>query len=164
MKRRPRNFAFTLLELMLVLVIIAVCVTLAAPALRAFAHGRGLSNTAQDLVSSLHYCRVQAISEGTTYRLYLDPDKSKWLIAKDDGTGTNNNTPVNNAVLPAQYTLPADVTMETNMLPRPPDNMRYISFDAGGHADVTVIALRMNGSEIDITTDAPLSPYHVVGG
>jgi len=162
MKRRRHNLGFTLLELVLVLVIIAACAAVAAPALRGFTHARRLPNTAQDLIVATRFCREQAIADGLSYRLYLDPQGGKWVIMKDDGTGTNTFTQVNSQIVPAEYDLPEGIVMDTSMLPRQPENARYINFDSGGHTEITTISLKSDESEVDLTCDAPLSSYHVV--
>lgn len=162
MHRRRHDHGFTLLELVLVLVIIATCAALAAPSLRGFTRARRLPNTGQELLNALRYCRNSAISDGTTYRVYLDTQGNKWLVTKDDGTGTNTFAPISSPVLPAEYDLPEGIYMDTTMLPRPPDNLRYISFDAGGRADVAMVTLKSDSAEVDVICDSPLSIYRMV--
>ena len=163
MTRRRHNYGFTLLELVLVLVIIATCAAVAAPALRGFTHARRLPNTAEDFIVATRFCREQAIADGLTYRLYLDPQGGRWIIMKDDGTGTNTFTQVSSQIVPSEYSLPEGISLDTTMLPRQPDNNRFISFDSGGHAEITTVVLKSDESEVDITCDAPLSSYYVSG-
>ena len=52
MRRNMHNLGFTLMELVLVLAVIAICAAIAAPTLRGFAKGRLLPNTATELVTT----------------------------------------------------------------------------------------------------------------
>src|SRR3954462_8563114 len=89
---RPRwhhRSAFTLIEIVLVLMVIAICAMVAAPKLANFSKGRALPNSATALATTARWCRVQALSEGVTYRLNLDPTGNRYWVTKADGTGIN---------------------------------------------------------------------------
>jgi type II secretion system protein H len=161
-KRRKSLRAFTLMELILVLLIIAVCATIAAPALRGFTRGRRLPNTAQQLLTVTRWCQVQAVSEGMTYRLNLDPEASKWWVTRDaDGTGTTFQA-VQSSQIPTEMELPEGIAMVTNVAPAPPDNLRFISFDAGGRSDVAVVRLLSENLEMDVASDTQLGKFRIV--
>ena len=85
-RRAVRKAGFTLLELILVMLIVAIVLSIAAPSLRMFANARPVANAAAQFVALTDYARSQAISEGRTYRLNLDPDKGLfWLTAQEGG-------------------------------------------------------------------------------
>ena len=85
-RRAFRRAGFTLLELILVMMIAVVVLSIAAPSLRMFANARPVANAAAQFVALTDYARSQAISEGRTYRLNLDPDKGLfWLTAQEGG-------------------------------------------------------------------------------
>ena len=85
-RRAVRKAGFTLLELILVMMLAAIVLSLAAPSLRVFANARPIANAAAQFVTLTNYARSQAISEGRTYRLNLDPDKGLfWLTAQEGG-------------------------------------------------------------------------------
>jgi type II secretion system protein H len=80
---RPTS-AFTLLELVLVLMIITIVVGAVVPSLRGFTMGRSSKNTATRLLAMTNYARTQAISEGRSYRLnYNAATRSFWLDYAD---------------------------------------------------------------------------------
>src|SRR5256885_2775533 len=78
-----RRGGFTLLELVFVLLLLSVIASIVVPPMRNFARGRKLSDAARDVVSATNYARSQAISEGTTYRLYFDLNNRQfWLESR----------------------------------------------------------------------------------
>jgi type II secretion system protein H len=64
--------AFTLIELILVLALLAVTVSLVAPSLSHFFRGRALDSEARQLLSLTHAGQSRAISEGWPMLLWID--------------------------------------------------------------------------------------------
>jgi prepilin-type N-terminal cleavage/methylation domain-containing protein len=67
--RSNRRPAFTLVELILVMLILTFVAAIVAPSLRGFGTGRKKSDMATMLVGLAGYARTQAMTEGQTYRL-----------------------------------------------------------------------------------------------
>ena len=77
---RSRRRGFSLLELTLAMLIMAVVLAMVAPTLRGFAASRQVKDTAAFIVALTKWARMQAISQGRTYRLYMDLDlREYWL-------------------------------------------------------------------------------------
>jgi prepilin-type N-terminal cleavage/methylation domain-containing protein len=88
MTHRPHNLkAFTLLELVLVLVIITIVVGMAAPQLRFFVHGQGASDAAAQIAALARWARTQAITESTQYQLNLSSSDGTFWVTAQDATG-----------------------------------------------------------------------------
>jgi prepilin-type N-terminal cleavage/methylation domain-containing protein len=84
--RGSTRCAFTLLELILVMTIIAIVAAVAVPTMRAFTIGRASNNAATQLVELANYARTQAAAEGRIYRMYFDPSTGEfWLTAQNAG-------------------------------------------------------------------------------
>lgn len=85
---RVSGRAFTLLELLLVMIILAIVAGVAAPSLRGFGIGRQTDNAANLIASLAQYAHSQAIAQGRTYHLNVDPAAGEvWLSAQgDDGS------------------------------------------------------------------------------
>ena len=79
----PRR-AFTLLELVLVLVVITVALSIAAPALRGFSRGAKMSDAATQFTAMCHWARTQAISTSRVYRLVVDPANAQYRVMVQD--------------------------------------------------------------------------------
>ena len=91
--RTPARRGFTLLELVLVMVIIAVVLAMVAPSLSNFTAGRDADFAASQLVSVARWAREQAISEGRVYRLNFDEASQIYFVTAQVG-GTFQRPPV----------------------------------------------------------------------
>ena len=93
--RRTQPRAYTLLELVLVLAIIAATLAMVAPSLSGFARGRRPEEAARKFVS---LTRLGAQSGGDRRRLptslLLTPSQGQWKLNVQDDTGTFIGTPV----------------------------------------------------------------------
>ena len=78
--------AFTLLELILVLLIMAVLLSVVAPSLQRFYTARMVEDAAGHLAAICRQARIRAIDEARQYRLHVDPgDREYWLTRETDG-------------------------------------------------------------------------------
>lgn len=159
--RCRRSRGFTLLELILVLVVLAVIVAMTIPSMRGLAQGRGVESCSGQLLSLAHYARSQAIAEGTTYRLYVDPDQRMYYLARQDGPeffplGTEFGR---------MFTVPDDVQLEWDesyvsqqlqvasetgkLIPeREATAVPYVDFRASGRTDPCLIRLTDRTGEV----------------
>ncbi|SDS36988.1 GspH/FimT family protein [Opitutus sp. GAS368] len=71
--RRPGEGAFTLIELLLVLALLAIVTALAAPRMISFFRGRALNEEGRRLLALTHYAQSRAVAEGVPVVLWLDP-------------------------------------------------------------------------------------------
>jgi prepilin-type N-terminal cleavage/methylation domain-containing protein len=72
MRSRCRHSAFTLMELILVMLIVALIAGLLAPSLIHFTAGRAVDNFGQDFVGLCQLARTHATSEAQPYFLVID--------------------------------------------------------------------------------------------
>ena len=128
LKRRLTTSGFTLVELLLVMVIIAVMVAIVAPSLSGFAIGRKTNFAAVQLVAMAKYARSQAINEGRTYRLNIDASTAPavWLTIDQSGQYVAPTNSWGNRVQLAD-----GLTLRTDLTPQPP-NGTYIDFHPDG--------------------------------
>jgi Tfp pilus assembly protein FimT len=149
------------MELLLVMVIIAVCAGIGAPMMREFIKSRRLPNAAQDVETLARWCRVHAISDATHYRLNIDQGMGRVWVTKDDGTG-RNFLPVQVDNFQTDLTMPEGVSISTTIAPSPDDGGTYITFDAGGRSDVGIITVSFEDGSIPIAAVTPLGGYRIV--
>lgn len=72
--------AFTLVELIVVMVLLLIVAGMVAPRMSSFFQGRALSSEAQRLLSLMHYAQSRAVAEGSPVVLWLDPAKSSYGV------------------------------------------------------------------------------------
>ena len=80
--------AFTLIELILVLAILAIVTSLAAPSLSRFFRGRDLDAEARQLLSLTHAGQSRAISDGFPMLLWIDSQRHAYGL-QQEGTSQN---------------------------------------------------------------------------
>jgi prepilin-type N-terminal cleavage/methylation domain-containing protein len=97
--------AFTLMELLLVLALLAMAVAIAAPSLARFFQGRALDNEARRMLALTRYGQSRAVSEGVPMVMWFKPDENTYgLEAESTYSGTDTKA--------VQYQLDANVAIE----------------------------------------------------
>jgi len=79
--------AFTLIEMIFVLVILAVGAALVAPHMGAFFRGRVLTSEAKRLMSLVHLGQSRAVAEGVPVLLWVDPRTSTYGLRVQSSYG-----------------------------------------------------------------------------
>ncbi len=75
--------AFTLIELILVMSILTVVISVSAPSLAAFFHGRSLDSEARRLLALTRHGQSRAVSEGVPMVLWLDAPGGSYGLEED---------------------------------------------------------------------------------
>ena len=75
--------AFTLIELILVMALLTVVISLTAPKLSRFFHGRTLDSEARRLLALTRSGQSRAVSEGVPMNLWVDADKGEFGLAAE---------------------------------------------------------------------------------
>jgi type II secretory pathway pseudopilin PulG len=84
-KNRRNQCAFTLVELILVMLLLVIAISLVAPRMTEFTRGRALDSEARRLLALAHAGQNRAVSEGMPVVL--------WLDEKNNGYGLEEETP-----------------------------------------------------------------------
>jgi general secretion pathway protein H len=104
--RRSRERGFTLIELSIVILIIAIVARLAVPKLRSLT-GAELSATTRRLANTTRYLYEEAVLRGTVLTLYVDLDRQEYWIARADADA--GRTGEDTDLLTRRTPLPPDV-------------------------------------------------------
>lgn len=83
--------AFTLVEMTVVLLIVALGTVLAIPMVESGFDSREVRRAARQIVATMHYCRGEAVATGAPQQLIIDPennsirtaDQGRWVILTD---------------------------------------------------------------------------------
>ena len=78
-----RNRAFTLIELILVLALLVIITSLAAPAMANFIRGRALDSESRRLFALMHAAQSRAVSEGMPMVLWVDEKNGAYGIEEE---------------------------------------------------------------------------------
>ena len=158
MTRRPRQSAFTLLELILVMVIICTALAMAAPSLNGWARGSKMRDATDQFIALTQFARTQAISTATVHRLQIDGAARAYYVLMQDG---DQFVPLNTEMgrqfpLPEEYSLKA--TDENGQ------GRDYIDFYPTGRTDPgTVEITSTNSSDVmTIRCPSPTDAYRLV--
>src|SRR4051812_4559281 len=81
----PPRHAFTLIELILVMAILTIAVSITAPALANFFHGRVLDSEARRLLAATRQAQSRSISEGVPVTLWFDSSQNEYGIEAETG-------------------------------------------------------------------------------
>ena len=94
----PRLAGFTLIELILVLALVVVITSLAAPAMANFIRGQALGSEARRLVALMHAGQNRAVSEGLPMVLWVDEKQGAYGL-QAEMTGRNGDPKAENLSL-----------------------------------------------------------------
>jgi type II secretion system protein H len=84
-RRQFRGKAFTLLELVLVMVIICTALAIASPSLRGWSRASKLRDASDQFMATVRYARAQAISTSQVCRLTVDANGGTYQLSTQEG-------------------------------------------------------------------------------
>jgi Tfp pilus assembly protein FimT len=142
--KRRNLCAFTLVELILVMVLLVVAISLVAPKMSNFMRGRALDSEARRMLAIMHAGQARAVSEGMPIVL--------WLDEKNNGYGLEEETPGKNGDAQAEnYTSDDNVQLAVMNLSGSATtfkNLPAIRFLADGTVDEnSPQAVKLTGSD-----------------
>ncbi|MHB1155591.1 MAG: pilus assembly FimT family protein [Phycisphaerales bacterium] len=103
---RTLNIAFTLIELILVLMLITLTLAMAAPSFRGWSRGGKLRDAADQFQAATLRAQSQSAAQALTYRLQIAPDGKSYQLTPL----ANDSTPDTSAT--QTFTLPDHLTLQ----------------------------------------------------
>jgi len=157
-KQQNRNWGFTLLELILVMVILSTVLAMAAPSLRGFFGSRKTHDTATQILALTQYARSQAISEGIIYRLNFDTaERTYWLTAQKSGTFEMLGTEFGQI-----FTLPSDIVLELKGAEEKGDEIFLIFTPQGTVTAGTIRLIDRRGLTLEVTCPTVTESFYII--
>ena len=92
-----QNRAFTLIELTLILALLVVITSLAAPAMANFIRGRALDSESRRLFALMHAAQSRAVSEGMPMMLWVDQKTGAYGVQEEATGKTGKNAKTGDA-------------------------------------------------------------------
>jgi len=169
------NFAraFTLLELIVVMMLIAAILAIATPSLISFSKGRRLGYASDQLLALARYARTQSITRGIDFRLNIDPAQRVYWLTMQNGPSFDTVQPDPSAAPGAthfdqvgnsfgtRFSLPDGVTVDFSALPQ--QDGQYVQFYPTGRCDpATVVLTDSNRQTVELGTLAASETWHVL--
>ena len=154
---RRKSSGFTLLELIVVLLILALVAGLVAPKMRAFTVGQSTDNAAEQIVVLARYARTQAITEGASYRLNFDSGGGAyWLTSSDAGVFK----PVSGEY-GEHLTLPDGAQMRTDRAAQ--SDGTYVTFQSTGRTDPAHVWITdKQGKVVEVACTSATELYRIL--
>jgi type IV fimbrial biogenesis protein FimT len=84
----PSKTGFTMIELMIVIAVLVVLLTIAAPTFRSFMAQSRLNGAAREVASDLMAARMQAIKENNRFKVSFINDHQYTILDDDNNNGT----------------------------------------------------------------------------
>ena len=97
---RPREAGFTLLELLIIVIVMALALSVAYPSLSRGTIALHMRATGRDILNTLRYAREKAVTEQTGMRVRVDREKQALFLTDDLDNGNR------------AYFLPGDVKID----------------------------------------------------
>lgn len=133
MKARRKRGAFTLLEMMLVMALIAMLAALVVPSITGFYKGEKLMAATDGVRAAAAQARLHAIDEGIPYRLCVVPGRGNYRAAPDSddlwSQAAPGEYPTVEGVVPKDIALRVQTQGQTIMVDS--DGESAVSFDVG---------------------------------
>ena len=137
-----RATAFTLLELIAAMLVIATVLAMAAPSLRGFFAARRTEGAARHLLATTRFARSAAIADGQTYCLLVRPgDDSFQLVVREGGDDRRLAT-----AMGRPNRLPTGVTVSVSGAPTTGGAAELLFHPTGA---CTAAAIRIEGRQDD---------------
>lgn len=154
---RSNRRGFSLLELILVLLILALGAAMIAPSLGRFTAGRSTQDAAAHMLAVMQHASDQAVITSTVFRLNFDETAGTyWLSHAPGGVDKRIATEAGRA-----FEMPEHVTFEVEGPADVLDN-RYIQFEPDGSHQMAVIRIKpLQGNEIVIGCASPSERYAI---
>lgn len=168
-RRRRHPAAFTLLELVLVLALLAVVAMMVAPSFRNFARAQDAEDSANQILALSRWAQTQAVARAERYRLYMDQQTGQYQLMVERGQVFETL----GEEFGRAFVLPHGVHMECSVLTE--GNRSYVQFDPDGRVwayprefnigltqSGSVRLIAADGSAITLLCDSPTENLRII--
>lgn len=150
--------AFTLLELILVMIILCTVLAMAAPSLKGFFSSRQLNDISEQILTMTRYAKVHSVFEGNPYRINFDLSRRYYWLSSLNGSQyerLKNN-------FGRYFSIPTEIDVDFKDLENE-NGVYYFSFSPQGYSKPSRIRLEDNRDNIlEIVCYSPIENYEIV--
>ena len=150
--------AFTLLELILIMIILCTVLAMAAPSLRGFFTSRQLNDMTEQILAMTRYAKVQAVFESRYHRVNFDPyQRLYWISSRRESLYERLDNNFGNL-----YSIPAEIDVTFDNVSYE-DGIYYFEFDPEGYSKEAAVRLKDNQDNIqEVICYSPAENYEIV--
>jgi general secretion pathway protein H len=158
LSRYRSSFGFTLIELVIVLMIIALTISLAAPSLGGWSTGAKMRNACDDFLATLRLARGQAIVGVCEQIVTIDPSNGTYAIQ------TRNGEMVEPAPGPWGTPMSVPTGFTIDLLSGGQGGTSIVFYPDGRSTPALIQITAPDGQSRQIVSRAPAEPFRIVGG
>lgn len=156
--RAVRLRAFTLLELILVMIILCTVLAMAAPSLRGFFSSRQLNDMSEQIVIMTRFAKVHSIFDSNYYRINFDPNMRQYWISSLSGSQYER---LKNS-FGRYYPIPAEIEIDFEDVDYE-GGIYFLQFNPQGYSRESRIRLTDNKENIlEIVCHSPPENYEIL--
>ncbi|MBU2540436.1 MAG: prepilin-type N-terminal cleavage/methylation domain-containing protein [Candidatus Omnitrophica bacterium] len=127
------KFAFTLIELLLVVAVLSVMVGISLPAFKKTYNRLNLENIALNILSTARYARAKAIVESRIYRLNFDIEDKSYSLSTESDDKIEGFQPIS-----GRFGKIAQITDDINIK----TSADHVNFYPSGDSDEIIVVLK----------------------
>ena len=144
-----RNRGFSLVEMVIVLVLIALSVALVTPSLSRFSKRVELKTSAQKVSGILRFFRSEAVQKGKVFQVLFDPALRVVTVRALEGDDPEEEGKEKAKIQEKRYFLPSGIQMREIKIPSPefPSELPTIEFYPHGGSNGGIILLERQGEK-----------------
>jgi Tfp pilus assembly protein FimT len=158
-RRQSSSAAFTLLELVLVMVVICTALAVAAPSMRGWSRGSRLRDAGDQFLALTRLARSQAVAESRVHRLYVDPASGRYWVAAQEG---QQFVPIGSS-LGQVFVLPEDLVIELTGLEAQSSSMEFIEFHPTGRTWPARVRIALDENDfLEIACESPADEFRLL--
>jgi Tfp pilus assembly protein FimT len=151
--------AFTLVELIIVMGLLALVAMLAVPVLSGSSRQRTLNDEAARFIAMVEYCRDEAVSQGVQMTVWIDPNgRSLGVEPKTGYDGADDRS--------REYQTHPDVTFQTDKIKKSGRTLIAVECTPDGSLSTssveTIRVVDRRGSAVDITRTLDGWGYEII--
>ena len=150
--------AFTLLELILIMIILCTVLAMAAPSLRGFFTSRQLNDMTEQILAMTRYAKVQAVFESRYHRVNFDPyQRFYWISSLRESQYERLDNNFGNL-----YSIPAEIDVSFDNVSYE-NGVYFFEFNPEGYSREAAVRLKDNRDNIrEVVCYSPAENYEVV--
>lgn len=150
--------AFTLLELILIMIVLCTVLAMAAPSLRGFFTSHQLNDMTEQILAMTRYAKVQSVFESRYYRINFDTNQRLyWIASRRESQYERLDNNFGN-----MYSIPTEIDVSFENVSYE-NGIYYFEFNPEGYSKEAAVRLKDNQDNIqEVVCYSPAENYEII--